>query len=188
MTKLIQPLSSQVQRLLYDVVVLILLGAVITVVAGWLLPPPDQRPSAPAERQVDGRLGDGIPVRAQVTHIWLSERLVSVTEREVWSLLEKLHGQLQETRDGENTRVLFYALTVQTLHANGRLGYIHFIRYPFHEPENVRELLDVLATAAGNPPRDPTRDYSIAVVHIVPAEASRQELIDRFELSSFSPR
>jgi hypothetical protein len=188
MTKLILPLSSQLRRLLYDAVVLILLGAVITVVAGWLLPTSDQRPSAGAEREVDGRAGGGMPVRAHVTHIWLSERLVSVTEREVWSLLEKLHGQLQETRDGENTRVLFYALTVQTLHANGRLGYIHFIRYPFHEPENVRELLDVLATAAGNPPRDPTRDYSIAVVHIVPAEASRQELIDRFELSSFSPR
>jgi hypothetical protein len=182
MTELLLRLSTQLRRLLYDLVVLSLLGAVITVVTGWLLPQPDERPRAGAEREATGRPSDGMPVRDQVTHIWLSERLVGMTEREVWSLLEKRRGQLRETRDGESSRDLFYALTLQNLLADGRMEYIDYIRYPFHEPEDVRELLDVLATAAGNPPHDPTRDYSTAVVHRVPAGTSRQELIDRVEL------
>jgi hypothetical protein len=177
---------SLLRRLHYDLVVLILLGAVITVVAGWVLPAPDQRPRAAAERELDGRPGQDMSVPDHVTHIWMSERLVNLTEREVWSLLEKRRGRLPDTRDDENNRVLFYALTVLRLQTNGRLGYIHFIRYSFHQPEHVRELFDVLATAAGNPPRYPMRDYSTAVVHLVPAGTSRQELIDRIELRAFS--
>jgi hypothetical protein len=121
-----------------------------------------------------------------VAHIWLPEPLVSLAKRESWTLPEERRQQLRKILERMENRVLFDGFTVQVRQANGRVGNMHFLRYPVRGPENVHELLDLMATAAGNPPQYRTIDYSTAVVHAVPAETSRQELFEGITASSRS--
>jgi hypothetical protein len=189
MTKLIVPLWSLLGRLFRPVVALLLAGVVITCVAGWLVAPPGQWLRPGADHEVDDRPGDRISVSVRVAHIWLPDRLVSLARRESWLLPEERHQQLRKILEGEDWRVLFYAFTVQVLQANGRVESFHFIRYPFRVPENVQELLDVMATAAGSPPKYPTSDYySAAAVHVVPAGMSPQQLISSLKTAAPSHR
>jgi hypothetical protein len=82
---------------------------------------------------------------------------------------------------------LFYAFTLQVVPANGRVESFHFIRYQHHAPENMQELLNVMATAAGNPPKYPKADYySAATVHVVQPGMSARDLIDAMKTASLS--
>jgi hypothetical protein len=186
MTKLIVLLWSGVRRLLRNLSMLLLFGVVIIGVAGWLAPPPGQRLRPGVEHELDDRPGDGIVVSAQVMHIWLPEPLVSLAKPVRWSLPEQRHEQLRQILEGQDRRDLCYALSVQVRQVNGRVENILFIRHPFDQPENLQELLDVLATAAGEPPKYPTTDYSAAIIHVVPAETSPQQLLHQIEASSVS--
>jgi hypothetical protein len=127
---------------------------------------------------------DYIAVSVHVTHVWLPDPLVNLAKRESWSLPEQPHQQLRNVLEGEDWQVLFYALTVQALQANGGVKNFHFIRYPYCKPGNVQELLDVMATSAGHPPR--TDYYSAAAVHEVPAGMSPNKLLDDMKAASRS--
>jgi hypothetical protein len=87
---------------------------------------------------------------------------------------------------GQEGRGFFYAFRVEIRYASRRVEYIDYIRYPIRQPENVPELVDVMAMAVGNPPQHQTADFSSAVVHVVSAGTSRQELLDEIEAVSLS--
>jgi hypothetical protein len=186
MTRLIVVLWSRLRRLLHDLSVLLLFGVVIAGAAGWLAPPPGPGPRPAAQHELDERPWHSIAVSAHVAHIWLPEPLVELAKRESRALSEQRRQQLQRILNAQDSRGVFYAFTIQIRQANGRVGNIQFLRYPVREPENVQELLDLMATAAGNPPRYRTTDYSMAVVHVVPAETSRQELFEGIKASARS--
>jgi hypothetical protein len=180
---------SLLRRLLHDLGALLLVGVVIIGLAGWLISPPSQslRTGGGAEEGFDDRPLDRIAMSVHVAHVWLPERLVSLAKRESWSVSEERHQQLRKILQGEDWRVLFYAFTVQVLEASGGVESFYFMRYRCREPENVQELLDVMATAAGHPPNYPTTDYySAAAVHVVPAGTSPQKILDAMKASSLS--
>jgi len=127
---------------------------------------------------------DYIAVNVHVTHAWLPEPLVKLAKRESWSPANEWHQQLRNVLEGEDWRVLFYAFTVRVLQANGGVDYFQFIRYPFREPRNMQELLDVMATAAGHPPR--ADYYSVAAVHEVPAGTTPEKLLEGMRAASLS--
>ena len=148
MSKLIVVLWSQLRQLLADLLVLVLLGIAITCVVGWLTPPPPgQLPRPAAKHELDDRPWDGIAVSAHVTHIWLQEPLVRLAKRESRTLPEQRRQQLQQILNAQDVRGVFYAFTIQLRQANGRVGNFQFLRCPVREPENVQELLDLMATA-----------------------------------------
>lgn len=187
MTKLIVLLSSLLQRLLHDLGVLLFVGVVIAGVAGWFIPPPGQTSRRRANREFDDLPGERIAVSVHVAHVWLPERLISLAKRESWSLPGEPHQHLRKVLKGEDWQVSFYAFTVQVLQANGRVESFHFIRYPFREPPDMQELLDVMATAAGSPPNYPTTGYySAAAVHELPAGTSPGKLLDGMKVASRS--
>jgi hypothetical protein len=52
---------------------------------------------------------------------------------------------------------------------------ITIIRRPCNDPVHLSELLDILATAGGNPPGDSNLDFSKAAVHIIAEELAKRE-------------
>jgi hypothetical protein len=200
MTKLIVMLWTLLRRRLAELRVLLTLGITIAGVVGWLAPPPGQWrfpavvrrlvplsgewPWPAAEQKVEAHPQEIMEVKEHVTHIWLSEPLVNLAKRERWSVEPERHQQTRKILAGEGGHGFFFAFTLQLRHAKGIFGYIDYIRYPIREPDNVRELVEVMATAAGNPPQNRTTDFSNAVIHVVPAVTSRQELLDEIESAS----
>lgn len=186
MRKLILLVCSLLKRLGHDLGALLFVGVVIAGVAGWFVPPLSQgsRPRAGADDAFLDRPRDYIAVNVHMTHAWLPEPLVKLAKRESWSLADKRHQQLRNVLEHEDWRVLFYAFTVRVLQANGGVNHFHFIRYPSREPRNVQELLDVMATAAGHPPK--ADYYSLAAVHEVPAGTTPEKLLDDMRAASLS--
>jgi hypothetical protein len=88
-----------------------------------------------------------------VAHIWLPEPLYSLSKRQSWSLRDQRYQQLREISKSEDSRELFYVLTAQMRQANGKVEPFYSIEYPFREAGRLQELLEVLATAAGDPPK-----------------------------------
>jgi hypothetical protein len=178
---------SLLRRGLHDLGVLLLVAVVITGLCGWLvsLPGQRQRPVAGAEQEFADRSEDRVAVGIHVAHVWLSEPLHGLAKREARSLPEQRHDQLRKIFEGQDWRALFYGFTVQVLQAHGGVESFHFLRYPLREPEDLHELLAVMATAVGNPPKYPTTDYfAAAAVHVVPAGTSPQKLLDGMKASS----
>jgi hypothetical protein len=167
--------------------VLLLVGVVLAALACWLVPPSGQRPPSAAESEVDDRPWDGVTGSLQVTEIWLPEPLFSLSKRETWSLREQRYQQLREISKSENNRDLFYALTTHSRQTNGEVKSSQSIEYPFRERGRLQELVEVLAAAAGDPPKYGPIDYSTAVIHVVPAGMPSQELIEQMKTSSPSP-
>jgi hypothetical protein len=186
MRKLIVLLWSLLRRLVHDLGVLLFVGVVLAGVAGWFVPPPGQRPrpGAGMDGEFADRPRDYIGVSVHVKDVWLPEPLFNLAKRESWSLAEERHQHLRNVLEREDWQVLFYAFTVRALQANGGVKYFHFIRYSYCKPRNVQELLEVMATAAGHPPK--TDYYSAAAVHVVPAGTSPQELLDGMKAASLS--
>jgi hypothetical protein len=177
---------SFLRRLLHDLGLLLLVAVVITGFCGWLvsLPGQKQRPGAGVEHEFADRPENRVAVGIHVAHVWLSQPLHGLAKRESRSLPEQRHDQLRKIFEGEDWRGLFYGFTVQVLQAHGGVESFHFLRYPLREPEDLQELLAVMATAAGSPPKIPTTDYfSTAAVHVVPAGTSPGNLLNSMKTS-----
>ena len=52
---------------------------------------------------------------------------------------------------------------------------VTFIRYPYRDSLILREFLDAVAKAAGDPPRDSLSYYGGAAIHILPPELTQGE-------------
>jgi hypothetical protein len=145
-------------------------------------------PQSGAEQELNGPPGAGVIVRSQVIHLWLPEILVDPTRTECPALVGQTHQELKKALECREQQNLWYAITVRGYQVNHLAGDISFIRYPYREPEHFQELTDVLATAAGSPPRHPSADYSAAVVNIMPAGLSRREWLEAMQPSSLLRR
>ena len=128
--------------------------------------------------------GSGVIVRSEVIHLWLPEILVDPARHEFPALVARTHQELKKALERRGQENLWYAITVRGHQANHGAADISFIRYPYREPENFQELMDVLATVAGSPPRHSSADYSAAIVHIIPAGMSRREWLEAMQASS----
>jgi hypothetical protein len=128
--------------------------------------------------------GSGVIVRSEVIHLWLPEILVDPTRHEFPVLVARTHQELKKALERGGQENLWYAITVRGHQANHGAADISLIRYPYREPENFQELIDVLATVAGSPHCRSSADYSAAIVHIMPAGMSRREWLEAMQASS----
>jgi len=128
--------------------------------------------------------GSGVIVRSEVIHLWLPEILVDPARHEFPALAARTHQELKKALERRGQEKLWYAITVRGHQVNDRATDISFIRYPYREPDHLQELMDILATVAGIPPRHPSADYSAAIVHIMPASMSQREWLEAMQASS----
>jgi hypothetical protein len=134
------------------------------------------RASVPTrEPEPDDRGGSGIIVRDEVLHLWLPTTLIELARNQSDSSVAHTHQELRTFLERRGQENLWYAFTTRGHQVNGGTADMTFIRHPYRAPEHFGEFLDVLATAAGNPSRDPTSRYSGAEVHILSRELSERE-------------
>jgi hypothetical protein len=117
----------------------------------------------------------GVTVRSEVLHLWLPESLSELGKLEPSSSVGQQHQQLRTSLERRARESAWYALTIRGYQANGRMADITFIRHPYRDSQILQEFVDVLATAAGNPPLHSALKYSGAKVHTLSSEQSARE-------------
>jgi hypothetical protein len=127
------------------------------------------------ELEVDDPPGGGIVVRTELLHFWLPETLTELARQQSRAPVVRDHEGLKRLLELREQQDLWYALTAREHQVSGRFDDITVIRRPYHDPQSFPELLAVLATAVGDPPRDPDPDFSTAAIHIIPEESARRE-------------
>jgi hypothetical protein len=119
--------------------------------------------------------GDNIMIRCEVVHLWLPPALIELSHRRSQSRLTHDGKEFQRFLELPDHKDLWYAFCMRGHLVNGQCYDIRIIRWPCHEPREFPELSEVLATAAGNPPRDSTIEFSGASVHVIPDELLERE-------------
>lgn len=109
----------------------------------------------------------GIIVRADVIDIWLPLTLDELVKRRSRLDAIREHEDLQHFLEGQGEEDVAYAVTTRAHQLNGEEVDMIFIHQPYNDPGGFSKLVDVLETAAGNPPNYPSLDFSTASVHIV---------------------
>ncbi len=111
--------------------------------------------------------GAGMIVRSELVHLWLPRTLIELAQRQSRSPLVQSHEDLRRFLEVEGRQDLWYAMTVRGYQVNGEAADITIIRWPYDDAPHLPELLEILATIAGNPSRRPDADFSKAAIHII---------------------
>jgi hypothetical protein len=109
----------------------------------------------------------GLIVRSELIHVWLPETLSGFATRQSRPKAFRTHDELRNYLERQDNEKLWYALKFRTHQVDGGVLDVTFIRWPYDDAIHFNELLDVLATAAGNPPEDADPDYSRATVQVI---------------------
>ena len=131
------------------------------------------RPSRASDR-ID-EPGSGVTLSVEVLQLWLPETMVDLASKCRGSSVPSTHQELRALLERRGLEEVWYLLAIRNHQVNGGVADITFIRYPYRDLERFREFLDVLATAAGNPPSNPSWNYADAEIHILPSEVSHRE-------------
>jgi hypothetical protein len=124
------------------------------------------------EPAVNGELK--IIVRFEVLRLWLPQPLTELAKSQTWSRFARTHEEMRQFLERRHQREQWYALTVRAYQANGEFADTTYVRRPYYDSIYCQELLDILATAAGNPPYYPTSHFSRASVYVI-----EEEYLDR---------
>ena len=153
--------------------------AVMGIVAALALMVLARMTSLPTQRvrqdETDNRPGGGIIIRSEVLCLWLPEPLHELAKRPSQSPVPRSHEEFQRFLERDHQEDLWYALTIRGHQANGDFADLTFIRHPYTDSQHFQELLALVDTMAGNPPRHPTTDLSTASVHVIQRESWRRE-------------
>ncbi len=116
--------------------------------------------------------------RVEVRYLWVPDALVDLGRRQSRSPLIRDHGDLQHLLESQNREDLCYALTIRAHQFNDDYRDMTYYRHPYEDIDRLPELMDVLATVAGNPPRrtgELEYDFTTASVQIVPEDAWKRD-------------
>jgi hypothetical protein len=117
----------------------------------------------------------GIIDRSELLHLWLPRSLAELAKCQSRVPVVRTHEELQRFLDLQNGKDVWYAMTTRGYQVNGKMVDITFLRWPYEDSSHFPEVLDVLATAAGNPPRDADVDQSKAPIHIIGQELLKRD-------------
>jgi len=137
------------------------------------------RPS-PGPEPVD-QPGAGIIVGAEVLDIWIPSTLLDKARLQPGCLAAQTHQESQSGLECLGCENHWYALSIRSHQVNGGTAQIIFIRHPYRDQQIRGEFLDILATAAGNPPRYSTSRFADTEVHKLPAGLSEREFREALE-------
>lgn len=166
---------------------MLLFGAVVTAIAVGFPRPAAQAPRPGREGESEDRPGSGMTVYSQVLHIWLPEPLADMAKGQSPPGVPQSHHELRQALQREGYQDLWYAYAVRLLQDNGATSEILFIRHPYSESERFQDFLDILATAAGKPPRYLAADYVDAKLHVMPGSMSSRQFLETIAPSRVSP-
>jgi hypothetical protein len=116
--------------------------------------------------------------RSEVLRLWLPQTLTTLAQRQARSPFVRTHQELQHILERQHQKDLWYGLTIRVYQANGEFADTTYLRWPYHDRVYFQEFLDMLATAAGNPPfypNYPTSDFSKASVHVMHGKSLERE-------------
>ncbi len=151
---------------------LLMLSVVLAVGITWI----DLREARPGRAlEADAIPDSGYIIRIEVIGVWLPDTLIDLARQPAGPCSAQSHQDLRTVLERSGQQNLWFALTTRHHQINGGAENLTYIRYPYLEPDHFRELLNVLAIAAGKPPLDPSRFESGCAVHIVPEELSDRE-------------
>jgi hypothetical protein len=119
--------------------------------------------------------GSGIVVRSDVLGLWLPYSMFELVNGATPVAEISTHQGLQHVLVQQNQKNLWYALTIRGHQVNGEFIDLTIIRKPYDDPNGTPEMVQILNTVAGNPPRTPAMDFSTASVHIIPDDLLNRE-------------
>jgi hypothetical protein len=128
----------------------------------------------PQECEPADAISAAIIVRSELLRLWLPRTLAELAKRQAQSPIVRTHDDLQQFLDLQHQQDLWYALSIRAYQANGIFSDVTYIRKA-DDSEYFRELVEILAAAAGNPPYYPTMDLSRASVHVIADEFLKRE-------------
>ncbi len=153
-----------------------LVMAIVLVAAIIALPRLTSHATRPADDlEPDNHLGGGTVTRYELLRLWLPRALTDLAKRQSQSQVVRDHGELKRFLERGKQEDSWYALTSRVHQVNGGFVDLTVIRRPYQEPQHFPELLAVLATAVGNPPRDLDTDFSTASITIIPEDLRKRE-------------
>jgi hypothetical protein len=120
-----------------------------------------------SERIRDGHSVVGVEVRA----LWLPETLARLAKRQARAPLIRDRQELKQFLERQNLEDVCYVLSVRELYVNGEFDDSTYIRHPYEDIQHFPEFMEVLATAAGHPPRHTGQfeyDFATVSVQVVP--------------------
>ncbi len=116
----------------------------------------------------------GVPSRVEVSTIYLPPEFVALCKLPPGAAEIQSHDGLRVYLEDRGMEVAWYAITTQSFGPGAATTLTSFCR-PFDSPDRFEQFLDVLATAAGDPPSYPGTDYSTARIVVMPDEIARSE-------------
>jgi hypothetical protein len=114
--------------------------------------------------------GAGVIVHSEVVRLWLPQTLIECAKLESLSRFVRTHEELRRFLELRRQQNLWYALTIRGYQVNDEFSDVTYIKRPYDDNQCFQELLVILATAAGNPPGEPTSDLSKASIHVISDE------------------
>ena len=121
------------------------------------------RSRGPADRP-----GSGIVVRTEVTALWIPRALCDVAQGEAGTAVFRSPEALQTELKRRGLNDAWYALTYRGYQVNGDSAEITQVRRITEAYAHVEEFRDMMAMAAGHPPRHEGREFSQVKVEIIP--------------------
>jgi hypothetical protein len=128
-----------------------------------------QTPAPDEFIQADDQTSGGIDERSEFVEIWLPKALYDLANDEPGALSAGSGAELRSRSKGCRSAPVWIAFRVRHYPRHGRPTDIRHLSYPWDASgPDFQQYLDLLATAAGKPPRYPTVDFSGAKVGIIP--------------------
>ena len=112
--------------------------------------------------------GSGIVVRTEVTALWIPRALRDVAQGEAGAPVFRSPEALQTELKRRGLNDAWYALTYRGYQVNGDSAEITQVRRISEAPAHIEEFQDMMAMAAGHPPRHEGREFSHVKVEIIP--------------------
>jgi hypothetical protein len=110
----------------------------------------------------------GIVVRTEVTEFWIPQAIHDVAQSEAGATIFHSPEALQTELERRGLNDAWYALTYRGYQVNGDSAETTQVRRISEAPNHIEEFQDMMATAAGHPPRHEGRDFSQVKVGIIP--------------------
>ena len=111
----------------------------------------------------------GIIVHSEVISLWMHPALFDLAQRpEDVAACRSLEG-FRRYAEERGLQKAWYVLTVKGIQVDGGAAVMSMIRWPYELVEpSYAEFPDMLATAAGKPPRHPMTDFTKVKVRVIP--------------------
>ncbi len=132
------------------------------------------------------QLSGGVVVRSELISLWMHPALFDLAQRPSESAACRLLEGFRRYAQERGLEKAWYVITAKGFQIDGETMVVSTIRRPYDMIEPVySEFPDILAIAAGKPPRDPRTDFTKVKIGIIPdylLVADPQAMLDELRM------